>query len=520
MRYFFPHFAFLLILLLCLNFSPAYSAEPEKKTDNLTGYTIRKILIVRNNVFDLSDPKESGWIGRAGNSFHILTKEEVITFELLFKEGDIYDMKLIEESERNLRKYPFLTEVHIKPVPDHENKTIDVLVHTRDQWSLIVGGTFGLTTESAEVGLDVGEHNLFGTGQKVKYSMRSMDEGFSHSIGFRDDTVYDSRYSLALGHTLLKYERRYTAKIEKPFYSIMTKNSHGISYSYQDYSSDILIYNNYRAQLFYAFSRPLARDDILRTYLILSLGEEIVDHPITYTDRDNQLNLSFNFLLDPYSYEKETYIESFHQEEDVKLGTGIILSIGRRLEELGSSSSDTTGGLTIKKNFKMRKRDYLFTELVLRNHDTFFFKQYYVGRMKYYWRDFENHSVVLHVMLAYQENIVKRFSLGGLKWLRGFKKDFFVGKNMLVINLEERIFTYKHLFYGTIEPGFVLFTDLGEAWRNVPGDKFDRLHQSVGAGLRFAVLKSPGVNLVRFDYGIPVDGSSKPYITIGVEGTF
>jgi outer membrane protein assembly factor BamA len=507
-------------LLKISSASPAYAAEPEKKPEDLTGYTIRKILIVRDNVFDLSDPKESGWVGRAGNSFHVVTKEEIIAFELLFKEGEFYDIKKIEESERNLRKYPFLTEVNIKPVPDHENRTVDVVVHTRDQWSFIIGGTFGLTSESAEIGIDIGEHNLFGTGQTVKYSIRSTNEGVAQSIGFRDDTVYDSRYSLTLGHSLLKSERKYTAVLQKPFYTIMTKNSHGVTYFYQNYHSDILTYNNYRAQLFYAFSRPLSHDDILRTYLILSLGEEMVEHPITYTDRDNQLNLSFNFLLNPYSYEKETYLESFREKEDVKLGTVVSLSIGRRLEELGSSSSETTGGVAITKNFKLRERDYLFTEIILRNHDRFFRKQYYTGMMKYYWRDFENHSVVLHVIVAYQENIVKRFSLGGMKWLRGFKKDSYIGKNMLVINLEDRIFTYKSFFYGTIEPGFVVFTDLGEVWRNGPGDEFDKLHQSVGAGLRFAVLKSPGVNLVRIDYGVPVDGSSGPYLTIGVEGVF
>lgn len=201
---------FVLAVSLVLS-APAHSA------DNLEGYTIGTIAIVRGNVFDLSKPEEDTAVGRWGNRLHIVTREKVIRLELLFSEGDPYSKKIIEESERNLRKFDFLTDVEITTVPNHKTKTVDIVVSTSDQWSLIIGGTFGGTSENAQTGLDLGEKNLLGQGVSLKYILRHDNDGDSHSFGFKDSSFMDTRYTLDLEHKALPYEKNSRLILEKPF---------------------------------------------------------------------------------------------------------------------------------------------------------------------------------------------------------------------------------------------------------------------------------------------------------------
>jgi hemolysin activation/secretion protein len=115
---------------------------------------------------------------------------------------------------------------------------------------------------------------------------------------------------------------------------------------------------------------------------------------------------------------------------------------------------------------------------------------------------------------------INRFYLGGTTGVRGYNSNEFVGRNRALINFEDRIFTYKSILAGIFEPGFVLFVDAGEAWNNFSGDTFQELHTSFGFGIRMAILKAPGISLIRMDYGIPLDLNRTPVLTIGMEGFF
>ena len=76
------------------------------------------------------------------------------------------------------------------------------------------------------------------------------------------------------------------------------------------------------------------------------------------------------------------------------------------------------------------------------------------------------------------------------------------------------------MFAGLIEPGFVVFADFGNTWNDVPGDKLTELYGGFGVGLRLALLKAPGISLLRVDYGYSFDLSRSPVVTFGMEGFF
>ena len=112
-------------------------------------YAFGKITIEEQQVFDESDSTflqrieeyskpasdVAQTVRKLANDVHVLTREEVIRRELLFKEGDPYDQRLVDESARHLRRLGFIGGINIlsDTLP---NNTIDVVVKTRDRWSL------------------------------------------------------------------------------------------------------------------------------------------------------------------------------------------------------------------------------------------------------------------------------------------------------------------------------------------------------------------------------------------------
>src|SRR5690606_25136703 len=98
---------------------------------------ISYVFIDNNSIFDTSDTgldSRFGWAYRAANALHIPTREWVIRRELLFAPGSCYDPFLLEESERLLRSYGFLSRVDVFGIrqPDGSHH---VIVSTRDEWS-------------------------------------------------------------------------------------------------------------------------------------------------------------------------------------------------------------------------------------------------------------------------------------------------------------------------------------------------------------------------------------------------
>ncbi len=521
------------VFFLLIVFTPAAMAEPKKLPSGQStapgkapapvrpGYVIRSITIDAQNVFNPLNPEEAGVVGTVGNSVHITTREQVVRWELLFKEGDIYSPEVVSESERNLRKRSYLSEVIIESRFDDKNKEVDVIVHTRDQWSMIVGLTFGGTSESSTAGLDFGDKNLLGLGQSLNYSFRTGDKGYSHNYGYRNNNLFGSRYDLWLEHRLRPDEYLYNAQLERPFYSLSTLDAHGASYLRTVHAEPGLAWNTWRLKAYYG-QATILDNFILRAYLRLSFGEEVSragagGYSIL---RDNKILIAADILNNPYDFAKERYIDRFRRVEDIPLGAVYSFSIGPRLSALGSTSTEASTSAGVSKWLRMFERDYFSYSMTLAKNDDSFNDVYADIVLRHFFRRYEYQTIVTRLQASYSESINNRFKVGGTNGLRGYKVDEFVGRNQILLNVEDRIFTYKTMLAGIFEPGFVLFTDFGNTWNDRPGDELTMLHGSFGAGLRLALVKAPGVSLIRIDYGIPMDANRPPVVTIGMEGFF
>src|SRR6516165_8589135 len=76
---------------------------PSPEELEAAGAVIGQVLLDNQNIFNPDEPKDDNKLFRAANDLHIKTRPEVIRKQLLFKPGERYNRRLIDESERILR---------------------------------------------------------------------------------------------------------------------------------------------------------------------------------------------------------------------------------------------------------------------------------------------------------------------------------------------------------------------------------------------------------------------------------
>lgn len=131
-------------------FSTRTTAEAPQRPDSLpddaslqrAGTVIGTITIKPLDVFDTSIPEENTTLFRLANTLHINTRPTTIERQLLFEAGEVYDPRLLRETERLLRQTRYLREAWVTPVALQDGK-VDLEVTTRDVWTLNPGISFG-----------------------------------------------------------------------------------------------------------------------------------------------------------------------------------------------------------------------------------------------------------------------------------------------------------------------------------------------------------------------------------------
>jgi len=98
---------------------PAFPRSPGVPDDaalEASGAVVGTVRHVRLNVFDTTIPAEDTALFRFANRIHIVSRESTLGTQLLFRSGERYEGRLLEESERVLRSKSYLGDAHIRPV--------------------------------------------------------------------------------------------------------------------------------------------------------------------------------------------------------------------------------------------------------------------------------------------------------------------------------------------------------------------------------------------------------------------
>ncbi|MFV2056421.1 MAG: POTRA domain-containing protein, partial [Thiohalomonadales bacterium] len=321
---------------------------------------IDKIYISIGDVFDTEDPKENNALYRLANKIHINTRESVVQDIILFKKGDVYSTKLLEESERLLRNQAFIYDAVIRPINIRADK-VDIQIYTRDVWTLAVGGSLSSKGGNNSSSFDLEESNFLGYGKHMKIRAKQGVERNEQSYQYDDPNLFGSRFTLSLLHSNNSDGKRSKIRFEQPFYALDTKKSYGFTWQQNDkIDNEVIFGTGFTARHqddfwegFIGVSRQLKKDKILR----FSYGYTYDQHRFSSIS-DAEQDLVPLDLRDSYPWAQVAYIENrfiksrriryLSLTEDINLGHDVNFRLGWTDQNIGSLND----GLIIKVNDK------------------------------------------------------------------------------------------------------------------------------------------------------------------------
>ena len=504
------------------------------------GKIIGRIIIEREDVFS-----RASFFPLWFNVFHWMTKKRVIKRELLFKAGEPYNKALVEESGRNLRKMPIFSVVRIIPVRAQRDGLVDMLVLTKDLWSLRLNTEFQLTGDHLDyLHLSLTEQNFLGLGKwlSINFSLKP----YTYSLG---QTYHDPRLGgtrLTLTETLNVIQNRTTNHFEglygylqfsRPISFLSDKWGFSVGSEFEWGVTRRL--SSGMIRLYNAPSTP-EEDKIPVIYdrRLLSAwidGRRSLGHKIKHqiewgygvVHRHYELPRNFTatgtvreefirdelpgsetstFVYGTYHsfrpvYRKLRNIETYALTEDYLIGHDINFQVRWANRVFFSPLTYLEFRLTALYRWLWARENLLEFNLSARcriQDNVFVNNRLYIS--------LKNASPVLWIgrfvfraaMTLRHRDLFKLFeTLGGDNALRGYPSQAFWGRNALLFNLEYRSLP---LNLKTVHLGFVLFYDMGSVF-----DKFSELNMKYSLGVGVRIL-FPQVNrlTLRIDFGIPL----------------
>jgi hypothetical protein len=514
---------------------------------------IDKIHVYNEEVF-----AEGGRLLQFFNNFHVTTKESTIRAEAVVSAGEVWNQERIEETARRLRDPLWTSVVAVVPLQSATPGAIDVLIVTRDIWSLRLNTSYTYQQgKLTNLSTSLSENNLLGR-RDVLSAALTMDQG-AIAIGplFIDKNLLGKHLDLRAQvadiltrddltqHSRLHSEGTLsTITLTRPLWSLASTWAGGASFAHR-----FAIERQFRGTMLrtfdymdpdtgattsferrYSLRRWAAQAYVTRQWgtsvkTQLSFGHTLTvlrARPLDDFSGDTAQRAAFIASVLPRSevtsvpfiqygvftprYRTLRNIATFDLAEDARIGPDFEAALGFGLEALGSDH-----------NFQRLTSSAGWTVPWARDG----FVRVSAGLSgRYQQGDFIDNSATGSVRVAAppaagivrflaQGQIATRwndaqnqfYTIGSDTGLRGFGINEFAGQRLFSVQVEARTLPYP---IWVLRLGAVAFYDLGGA-----ADSLGRmpLHQDVGLGFRMLVPQT-SAQLLKFDFAFPLDGAN------------
>lgn len=484
------------------------------------GMTIGEVRTARLTVFDESSHRENHLLFRLLNDAHATSRDGTVRRQLLFAPGDALLPRRLAETERNLRQNNYIADARIVPVQVCDGR-VDLLVVTRDTWSLEPGASFSHTGGQSNSGFTLKDTNLLGTGHAVAVD-------FSHSPE-RDSIDYELDLASLFGTritTSVHYVDTSDGQIRSltsalPFYSLDAHWSAGGSFYEESridtvtagtatlarYRHDI---NHYEA--FAGFS-PGLQGDFNNRYTLGVAREQDLFEPVDATSPAPPEDRTLNYPWVSYERTENRFaiyrnINYIDRTEDVPLGQHLNVRLGYGSRAFENSipqwrfSGTFSDAPDVGEHHLLRLEGHVDGSWL---SDANRFENTLTGGSVayHYLQDDRNRWYArLAVDLGSGLTTDHLLSLGGIDDMRGYPRDFERGDRRYVLSLERRYYSSLHLF-NLIRVGDVAFVDAGQAWQGDAGFSFKPVYDA-GVGLRLSSSKAHTGRVLHMDYAFPL----------------
>ena len=497
---------------------------PDSEELESGGALIREVILERRNIFDLSDPEENKWLYRWANRLHIVTREKVIDSQLLFRPGDEYSSRLLEESERILRSNRFIFDADIEPV-HYENGEVDLRVTTQDVWSLTPDLSFSRSggENSGSIGLE--ETNLLGRGQLLRLKWIETVDRTSTRFEFEDRNLGQTWWRTFLRFADSSDGNTKFVSLVRPFHALDARWSAGgwmliddkrtALYRLGDEAAEYRHERDYHT-VFGGWSRGL-RDGWVRRW---STGVVYDDNRFSEAKdptlpavipEDRKLvypYLGIEVLEDDFDTSSNT--NQIGRTEDFYMGTRFTASLGwsdtsfdaDRDALIFSASANTSFGSLDKTALLLDLRsDGRRESGQTKNAKTRL-------NARFYHRQSEKRLffMTLSGTAGHDLDLDNPVQLGGKSGLRGYPLRYQTGDSKMLFTIEQRYFTDWYP-WRLFRVGGAVFADVGRTWGDNPiGEPDLGWLKDVGFGLRLAPTRFSTNKVAHIDFAFPLDG--------------
>jgi len=488
---------------------------------------IGRVDIAVGNVFDTADPQENSALPRVANRLHIRTRPHTVESLLLFKSGDRYSGRALEESERILRSTRYLYDARVRPIAWHDGK-VDIEVRTRDVWTLNPGLSFGRRGGKNTSGFELEELNLLGLGSQLSIGFKSGIDRDSTTLLYRDRQVFSSWWDLKAEASDNSDGRAHELSLERPFYALDTHWAAGISGR-----DDTRVDSQY--DLGHIVNRFRTHEKLATVYGGWSAGlnenRSVQRWTAGFTLDDNQfdpardsLQSSFippdrklRFPWIGYEWLQDRFFkvrnrDQIEKTEDFYLGWRFNARAGFASSVFGSDRDALILNANIGKGFEPRERHTFLwsTSVASRVEHGDFVNGLASTSGRYYFRQSPRRLffTALQVDASSKLDPDQQLLLGGDNGLRGYPLRFQGGEGHWLFTAEQRGFSNWYPFR-LFNVGGAVFFDAGRTWGENPlGTPSQGILKDVGVGLRLGNSRSALGNILHIDFAFPLDGGS------------
>jgi len=539
------------LLWLCAVHALAQDQEPAGPNPALDraelerrGATIRAIDIVVDNVFDPSNPEEDKALYRWANRVHMRTRPDVLETALLFKVGDRYEARVLDESARALRARGFLADVQIDYKSyDPASNTVDVQVRVRDAWSLSLNAKLSHSGGKTEWGLGLDEDNFIGRGKELQVSYKSTIDRDEALLSYSDDNVLKSRVRLGVVLANASDGHRRDLFGERPFYSLDSRWMVGGNFR-----------DERRIDTMYDLGEPIDEfrhdddgisiqggvsrgivDSRTRRWLFGVASEEdrfeptpAKPQPLLLPPNRKLVYPWVGWQLLKEDFREMSELNDMGRTEDVSLGINLYASIGFAEKSLGSDRDATLLRASVQRGWEPGGAGKLFQLAVsssTRHEDDGFKNTITQFDARYYWRHLDNRllTVTLRALSSHELDPEQQVLLGGDNGLRGYPIRYQAGEDRALFSVEERFYTEWYP-WRLFRFGYAAFFDAGRVSGRDPraSTPLGMLYDA-GFGLRLTSPRASRGQIVHVDLAFPINAPptiDNVQLIVETKGTF
>jgi hypothetical protein len=489
------------------------------------GALVGEILVDNQNIFNLEDPKDDVKLFRFANHLHSRTHKSIIRDQLLFRSGERYSRRLIDESERILRADSYFYDAWIRPVRYHDGK-VDLRVTTRDVWTLNPGFNFGRSGGTNSTGVQLEELNLLGTGAGVKVAHTRDIDRTESQLEVSDMHAFGTWTAVDVNYADLSDGRMHDLTLNHPFYALDTRWAAGFS-GRNDVQTDSLydraqIIDQFQdrhqaVQVYGGWSQGLQNGWVRRWSSGVTYDERVFAPVSTWTGvtavpEDRRFLypwLQFDLVQDDYL--KLWNHDQIARTEDFYLGTTASVRVGWADSALGSSRSALMVQSSAGRGLRGGSSTLLLAGTLtgrLENGEAR--NALLAGSVRYYLEQNEHwlFFTTLQGTKGWHLDLENQILLGGDNGLRGYPLRYQDGTALALWTLEQRYFTDWYPFR-LFRVGAAVFFDSGRTWGSAPlAAPGLGLLKDAGFGLRFGNARSGLGNVVHVDLAFPFNGDN------------